>query len=465
MPADYAPPAVAIGAAGEIYVALTRFDPPGTVGVEILRSIDDGVTYSPYGVFADPNPEHNFLAPALVHLTGATGGDALVVALLEQTPDEFRMRVARTLAVDPPSWELETVVVAEVIQEPALAVDPEDPDRVYLAYRAPRINGGLEVVLDFARSTDGGASWSVPVEVASALIPEEITSAALHAGPGGIVHVGWVVRDLVASRLAHRRHLTGGDPAVPFEAETGVVGAALAPSAVCMSGSTGPDVLAIYAAGDGALRAAHSTDEGATFIAPDVPLVAAAEAAAEFVAARDDLYVYLLYRAGGDEILYRPILARNPGGPSSASAVSDDGEPTFALGMAVWPGSGPAAVWLKREGELGRPFLDAVWFGPAAIDLAAAVPERVKVGASPNPFHESTTVEIELVAAGSMRIAAYNAAGRLVRVLHDGPLPEGRSRIPWDGRDARGGPVAAGSYYVQLLFPGGQAGVRAVSLR
>ncbi len=463
-PGDYAPPVLAVGPTGALYVALTRFESSGSVGVEVLESRDDGATYETIGVFADTNPEHNFLASALVHTAGAPGGDALVLALVEQTPLESYLCIARTPTGGNPDWQLETITVAAVIQEPMLALDPDDAGLVYVAYRAPRIDGGFAVVIGFARSTDGGVSWSTPVEVATAAIPDEITSAALLAGAGGIVHVAWLETGIEARRIIHRRHLASGDPGQAFEPETEIVNAGEEPVDVVLGRGEGPDLLAIYRAGDGAVRTMHSADAGASFPGPSIELVGPAESPSGQCAVGEGPYVYLLYRADDEEVRYRPIRAANPHVPIAESIVSDDGEPAAALRVALWPGSGPAAVWLRREGGLRRPFLDAYWFAPTAV-MSNDVPRMPVAGlrASPNPFRDVAAIDVELTAAVSAaRVAAYTAGGRLACLLHDGPLPAGSSRLRWDGRDARGMRLPPGVYYLRISLPTGAAATRAV---
>ncbi len=78
---------------------------------------------------------------------------------------------------------------------------------------------------------------------------------------------------------------------------------------------------------------------------------------------------------------------------------------------------------------------------PAVTRLEAAVP---------NPFNPATTLAFNLKEAGRARLAVYDAAGRLVRVLVDGDLPAGRHEARWDGRGQRGERVATGVYLCRL---------------
>jgi len=70
--------------------------------------------------------------------------------------------------------------------------------------------------------------------------------------------------------------------------------------------------------------------------------------------------------------------------------------------------------------------------------------------ASPNPIVDRTRLSFELPRAAATRVALYDAAGRLVRVLSDGPLAAGRHQLAWDRRDRSGRPVAAGLYFMRM---------------
>ncbi len=67
----------------------------------------------------------------------------------------------------------------------------------------------------------------------------------------------------------------------------------------------------------------------------------------------------------------------------------------------------------------------------------------------PNPFTTVAHVSVQLDRAAPVRVAVYDALGRNVRTLHDGVLPAGIQRVTWDGNDASGRRVAAGTYFVR----------------
>jgi hypothetical protein len=68
----------------------------------------------------------------------------------------------------------------------------------------------------------------------------------------------------------------------------------------------------------------------------------------------------------------------------------------------------------------------------------------------PNPFNPRTTIEYNLPVAMPMRLSIVDAAGREVRVLHDGMAPAGPGSVTWDGRDGVGQKAASGLYLLQL---------------
>jgi hypothetical protein len=102
-----------------------------------------------------------------------------------------------------------------------------------------------------------------------------------------------------------------------------------------------------------------------------------------------------------------------------------------------------------------------------AVDQPAQVPP---VGpalgpAFPNPFNPQTTIRLAQQTAGPARVAIYDVFGRLVRVLHDGPLAAGRSEVSWDGRSDSGRDLPSGSYWVRLITPDGERRLRVIRVR
>jgi hypothetical protein len=71
----------------------------------------------------------------------------------------------------------------------------------------------------------------------------------------------------------------------------------------------------------------------------------------------------------------------------------------------------------------------------------------------PNPFTQSTELGIVLprgMEGASASLSVFDASGRLVRTLVDGPQRAGIHRIVWDGTDNRNRRVDAGIYFLKL---------------
>ncbi len=68
----------------------------------------------------------------------------------------------------------------------------------------------------------------------------------------------------------------------------------------------------------------------------------------------------------------------------------------------------------------------------------------------PNPFNPAATISFSLPEPSDVRLAVYDAAGRLVRVLVDGPREEGPHSLTWRGTDDRGEDVGSGVYFLRL---------------
>jgi hypothetical protein len=73
----------------------------------------------------------------------------------------------------------------------------------------------------------------------------------------------------------------------------------------------------------------------------------------------------------------------------------------------------------------------------------------------PNPFNPRTTIAFSIPKLGPTRLWIADARGRRVGTLIEETLAAGPHEKIWDGTDARGVPVASGTYYVRLEHPAG----------
>ncbi len=74
--------------------------------------------------------------------------------------------------------------------------------------------------------------------------------------------------------------------------------------------------------------------------------------------------------------------------------------------------------------------------------------------ATPNPFNPSTKIALSLPKAGLATIKVYDSRGSLVRVLHQGYLPNGRHELSWHGRDDSGRAMSSGVYLLRASSGG-----------
>ena len=128
-----------------------------------------------------------------------------------------------------------------------------------------------------------------------------------------------------------------------------------------------------------------------------------------------------------------------PGMGQTITDISAFGEDGYGELYVVDRGSG-----LGATGEIYK-IVDAT--------LLSAEPGRVASGVrlgppAPNPFLDTTRLELVLERAGTVRVDVLDAAGRRVRQLYNGFAP-GRVFIVWDGRGQSGQIVPSGVYFVR----------------
>jgi len=122
--------------------------------------------------------------------------------------------------------------------------------------------------------------------------------------------------------------------------------------------------------------------------------------------------------------------------------------------VAITPES---AQWFL--GEVRMPVTSVAIAGGAAPSFLLLHGNR------PNPFNPSTTISFELPAAGAVRLAVYDPAGRLVRVLLDGGLPAGAHTSRWNGLTTGGRPAPSGLYFCRLESGAFAAAKRMILIR
>jgi hypothetical protein len=116
--------------------------------------------------------------------------------------------------------------------------------------------------------------------------------------------------------------------------------------------------------------------------------------------------------------------------------------------------------------------VDAVGIGRCACQASVAgvpapetpaYPGMIEM-ARPNPFREFTNVDFTLAREGHTRVEVIDLQGRRVAQLLDRSLPGGRHSVRWDGRNASGGAVPSGIYYMRVESAGEQAARKIVKV-
>jgi hypothetical protein len=116
----------------------------------------------------------------------------------------------------------------------------------------------------------------------------------------------------------------------------------------------------------------------------------------------------------------------------------------------------------------GNPVIWATVDSCVSTSLAGVPPGHATDGAlrvSPNPAREGSTISFALAAPAQTEIAVHDVSGRRVRDVLDAPLAAGEHALRWDGRDARGQLVPAGTYFVVVRADGRVSARRVVFVR
>lgn len=132
------------------------------------------------------------------------------------------------------------------------------------------------------------------------------------------------------------------------------------------------------------------------------------------------------------------------------------------LTVALWPadGAGREIDLRREERELVVPPGRAVYhlavgsadyLAKTRDEVGSAPPAAVALDfASKNPFREEIALVLDLPQRSEVDLRIYDVQGRLVQTLAERSLGSGRHTLLWDGRDRRGGKVAAGTFFADL---------------
>jgi hypothetical protein len=83
----------------------------------------------------------------------------------------------------------------------------------------------------------------------------------------------------------------------------------------------------------------------------------------------------------------------------------------------------------------------------------------------PNPFNPATRISFIAPAGGPVRLELFDASGRSVAVLMEGPAAPGLNTLQWNGRSREGGALASGIYLLRLRGEEGSCSRKLVHVR
>ena len=170
---------------------------------------------------------------------------------------------------------------------------------------------------------------------------------------------------------------------------------------------------------------------------------------------------------------YPNVIVTYPDGPFPAGTPVWSGE-SGSFAQATFDLSSPTVHPVRLRFVLGTDsfvggegwYVDDVtmtYDGGQPVGVPLAPTSFALLPPTPNPSRTGrTTFSWALPQASTIRLALYDARGRLVRSLIDGARPAGPAFVDWDGRDERGQAVAAGLYFARL--DAGGLGVRTTRL-
>lgn len=119
-----------------------------------------------------------------------------------------------------------------------------------------------------------------------------------------------------------------------------------------------------------------------------------------------------------------------------------------------------------RGDDQFRAYTNPVWFYFDATSVAEDdPPSRLALSVRGNPSVGGVALSFAMPVAGHATLAVYDVAGKLVRVLHDGPAAAGTHAIVWNGDAGGGSRASAGVYLFRLTALGHTAFGKAVLLR
>jgi hypothetical protein len=122
----------------------------------------------------------------------------------------------------------------------------------------------------------------------------------------------------------------------------------------------------------------------------------------------------------------------------------------------------PCLYWIGSTDPVG---FETV-LGPFLYTGPDPSPTELTLGTGqPNPSRTSLALVYSIPSTTPARLAIYDAAGRIVRTLLDGPAQPGVWTADWDGRDDTGASAPSGIYFARLEVGTEQRSVKLTRVR
>ncbi len=161
----------------------------------------------------------------------------------------------------------------------------------------------------------------------------------------------------------------------------------------------------------------------------------------------------------GDSVAQIDLFRGITGSSNAVVVASSEGNPNFAWReQDVFPDGTEAHYYLRiRMSDNAN-----IWTGPVYVTSVAGSPTTdvgepgavatLALSASPNPTLGNVTASFTLpTAVARGQVMVYDASGRRVRTLLDGPLEAGVHRIGWTGQSDNGTAARPGVYFLRLV--------------
>ncbi len=187
-------PTMDIASNGDIYAAFEEVEYSIGTAIRVMRSTDDGETFTTWGLLSDPDSDETFGTPQLKVVEGSVSG---VYIIYERgrtgTLDEDICMISSPLGASP-VWGAEVTIMSQSgvdFRDPRFATDVLSFDPFYVYVVAGGYNGSDQDIW-FARSTTQGVSFETPYQIASLVVADRFYRRPdIDYGFGGHLHVAW----------------------------------------------------------------------------------------------------------------------------------------------------------------------------------------------------------------------------------------------------------------------------------